>query len=306
MYAIFDCQLWLGPKMSDVILNNGQLQLVVCPQIGGAVRQFTLNAQGQNHLVFRDSINAQDIHGMAFFPLAPFASRVQDGRFSWDDKSVVLTPNLPPEPHALHGKAWQSQWQVKSQTEDCLVLVYKHSSDEWPWDYEVELCYELVDLTLNLTLTTTNHSDSEMPSGLGLHPYFAINEHTRVKVAASKMWQMDETLLPIGKTDSPAELLSEQGAVASDMIIDNVLINDSVDHEVVWTDSGIRAKLSSTGCNYTVMYRPPAGDFICIEPISHCANALTMAKDKAIKHGITPLAPGASHRISKKIELVLP
>ena len=295
--------LYLEDIMNNLVIKNSHLTLSVAPDIGASVRSFTYERQGTTYNVFRNSGQANTVNDMSCFALAPFASRVQHGKFEWNGHDVQLAANFPPEPHALHGFAWQRPWQVKSQSETAIDLRLEHVSDDWPWSFVVELRYELIDLCLNMTLTTTNLSDTEMPSGLGLHPFFDIDDNTKVKVDAQQMWQMNEQVLPIGFTQSPAALLTELGANANELVVDNVLINDSDRHEIVWHDRGFKADLRSSGCPYTVLYRPEDGPFFCIEPISHCANALTMAREEALRYGVKPLASGECHTISQSIIL---
>lgn len=289
--------------MNDLVIKNNHLTLSVAPDVGASVRSFTYERQGTTYNVFRNSGQASSVNDMSCFALAPFASRVQHGKFEWNSRDVQLAANFPPELHALHGFGWQRPWQVKSHSESAIDLRLEHASGDWPWGFVVELRYELIGLRLDMTLTTTNLSDAEMPSGLGLHPFFDIDANTKVKVDAPQMWQMNEQVLPIGFTNSPAALLSEMGANANELVVDNVLINDSDRHEIVWQDRGFKADLRSSGCPYTVLYRPAGGQFLCIEPISHCANALTMTREEALDHGVTPLEHGESHTISQSIVL---
>ena len=289
--------------MNDLVIKNNHLTLSVVPAIGASVRSFTYQRQDTTYNVFRNSAQASCVNDMSCFPLAPFASRVQHGKFEWNSLDVQLSANFPPELHTLHGFAWQQSWQVKSHSETALELILEHTSGDWPWDFVVELRYELIGLRLDMTLTTTNLSDAEMPSGLGLHPFFDIDDNTKVRVDAPKMWQMNEQVLPVGFTQSPAALLTELGANANELVVDNVLINDSDRHEIVWHDRGFKADLRSSGCPYTVLYRPEDGQFFCIEPISHCANALTMGREEALNYGVKPLLHGESHIISQSIIL---
>lgn len=289
--------------MNEVVLENKHSRLVVAPMMGACVKSFKYIHEEQWFDVFRDTTDVDEVNNSACFPLAPFASRVQNGKFSWNNKNVELVPNFLPQLHALHGQAWQSQWSVVSKTTDTLCLSFEYKDGDWPWDYSLELIYTLGESTLMMTLTVKNLGESEMPSGLGIHPFFDIDDNTTIKVDASTMWQVDDTLLPTNVESAPSGINSDVGIMAHKLLIDNVLINDSNEREIIWTNRGIKAKISSTGCPYTVLYRPLSADFLCMEPISHSTNALNLDEMTAIAAGVKPLAPNDEHHVSMTIAL---
>lgn len=289
--------------MNEIVLENQHTRLTVDPRLGACAKSFTCKIDEQWVDVFRDANHADMVNDSACFPLAPFASRVQDGVFSWQGRDVQLAPNFLPQRHALHGHSWQAPWLVVNQSADKLCLSFDYKNGDWPWDYSIELMYQLIGSTLTMSLRLKNLSSSEMPSGLGFHPFFDIDDNTSIKVDASTMWQVDETVLPTTITDSPRGINRGSGVMAHELLIDNVLINDSTSREIVWADRGLKANIESTGCPYTVLYRPPNANFLCVEPISHCTNALNLEEAAAIAAGVKPLAPHEKHQVTMSIAL---
>ena len=289
--------------MNEVVLQNSDLKLVIDAKKGGCVTSFKYRNVMGLHNVFRDASGIDDVNDSAFFPLAPFASRVQLVRFQWNGETANLTPNFGNEPHALHGQAWQLPWHVKSSSTHSATLVFDFKNGDWPWDYSLELVYSLIGSELHITLTLQNNALTQMPSGLGLHPFFDIDEDTIVKVDASTMWEVDDTLLPTIIKKSPQHVNSSSGILASRLLIDNVLINDTNERVITWPNRGFKANIASTGCPFTVMYRPDNATFLCVEPISHSTNALNLEKKAAIAAGVIPLAPGEQHQVTMTLKM---
>jgi len=289
--------------MNEVVLENRHCRIVVDPTLGACVKSYKYLHNEQWFDVFRDASGVDSVNDSSCFPLAPFASRVRNGQFSWNEQLINLPPNFLPQPHALHGQAWQSKWSVVSQTAEQLNLSFSYNDGDWPWDYSLELIYQLNENALEMSLTVKNLGSNEMPSGLGLHPYFDIDNNTSIKVDASTMWQVDETLLPTSVERSPVGINSTNGVKAHDLIIDNVLINDSNTREITWEDRGFKANVASTGCPYTVLYRPSKANFLCVEPISHSTNALNLDEISAMDAGVKPIAPFDKHQITMTVSL---
>lgn len=293
--------------MSTIELSNGSLSLIIDPSLGACVKAFHWHSNNTVVDIFRDASQVSDVNESSCFIMAPFASRVQDGRFNWRHHDIQMPPNFLPQLHTLHGQAWQNQWHVVEKTPLLATLAFNYGEGDWPWNYCVRLCYELIDKNLHMTLAITNLDDKPMPAGLGFHPFFSIDDNTRLTVNAKTMWQVDDEILPIGIQHAPTGINDKGGVLASDLVIDNVLINDLVPvdgvSEICWLSKGIKADIASEGCDYTVLYRPDGAKFMCVEPISHCINALNLPDEDAIKHGVVELQSGEAHQITMTIAL---
>jgi aldose 1-epimerase len=94
--------------MSLVELRSGDARCVLYPAIGGSIAGWSI---GDQHMLKRASdedVTAVDPLRMASFPLVPYSNRIGHGRFDWDGHAVGITPNFPPEPHAIHGVGWKA------------------------------------------------------------------------------------------------------------------------------------------------------------------------------------------------------
>lgn len=101
------------------------------------------------------------------YPMAPFAGRIRDGRFSFRGRDVQLPRNLPP--HAIHGTVFTRPWSVVSRADERAVLTTDLGPD-WPFrgriSHTISVAPDGLDATLELD------ADEPMPVSLGWHPWF--------------------------------------------------------------------------------------------------------------------------------------
>lgn len=251
--------------MPPITIHHNGFNLTVAPAIGGSVLAFQKNGRD----ILRNAKSATTPLTGAGFPLIPFAGRITDGRFLDMGKTIALSPNFPPEPHATHGDCWQSLWKVKGQTRKSLTLLRDHDGTNWPWRYRAQQHFLLTDRGLTLTLSITNLSDSIMPAGLGWHPYFP-------KARAT----LDAQAGPIKQPTDPSSL-------------DIDAVYNWPDRKAHLTLGGITVELTaSTAFPYLTIYTPPAEDYFCVEPWSHFPDALNTEAPESL--GVTYLAPNST------------
>lgn len=65
---------------NSLTLRAGDLELVLSPSLGGAIRQFSWIGGGQRVALLREShANAKSVLDMASFPLVPYVNRIRGG-----------------------------------------------------------------------------------------------------------------------------------------------------------------------------------------------------------------------------------
>lgn len=97
------------------------------------------------------------------FPMAPFAGRVRDGRFTFRDKSYQLPIELPP--HAIHGTVMDRSWhRLEPRT------IGTELGPDWPFAGRAVQHFELGEGRLDVRLEL--HADEPMPASMGWHPWF--------------------------------------------------------------------------------------------------------------------------------------
>lgn len=234
----------------------------------------------------------------AAFPMVPFVGRIHNGLFECDGHSIALQPNLPPEPHAIHGHGWRAPWKLESETEDTATLIYNHTADAWPWDYAARQTFSLRETQLIIHLSVTNHGDTQMPAGLGWHPYFA-RENATLSLPTTHQWTPDEDTGE--NTPNAIEACADlsAGRPVEALCLDTTFSVREPKISVRWPTHWI-TMVSDPIFRHATIYVPPGERYFCVEPCSHAPNAVNSALPAQVT-GMKWLAPGET--LSGSIEL---
>ena len=277
-----------------ITLKSGDWRCALRPEVGGAIGALQLRGID----VLRPTPDGvSDALETACFALVPYCNRIRDGRFSFGDEAVQLSPNLLPQPHSLHGLGWRLAWTVEAYDESSALLVHEHDGQsEWPWAYRAEQRIALDPQGLDITLKLINHSDRAMPAGLGLHPYFRRTANTRVRFTAGALIESDSELLPTGR-ELAADSLAPWSAGTS-------LPDSLVDHcharwtGSAWIDDELGSiTMSASNAPHLHVYAPPGGTPLCLEPVSHLPDALNLNPAE-----MAMLQPGEAVSLTMRIE----
>ena len=174
-------------------LTAGDTVLDINPAVAGAMWRFT--HKGKDALRPTQD-GTTDALMAANFPLVPWCNRLRDGAFVAEGRKVQLPRNFGDSPHPLHGHGWKTAWTVVEASPTRAVLSYRHAPDEWPWDYEATVVYELRPGGVRCFVTVKNLARGTMPAGLGFHPYFNRTPQTRLKASVDGVWLVDDQTLP--------------------------------------------------------------------------------------------------------------
>ena len=265
------------------------IRLLIAPQFGGSIAAFSWRGIP----MFRRTSNPTDVLDMACFPLVPFAGRIADGRFDFGGRAVALSPNRADidRDHALHGYGWLEPWEVMASTASAATLTYEYSAQptsddcsasQWPWAFGAEQSFEIVDGGYVHRLSLINRADSDMPCGLGLHPYFPC-EGGAVEVALSGVWHNDLSGIPERFEAGSFDLL---GATPWD----NTFAGRNGSIRVVWSGCTLTIE-PDPALAYTHVYCPEDQDFFCIKPVSHLPDCFNRT-DQDSTTGLRVLGPG--------------
>jgi aldose 1-epimerase len=279
-----------------VSLQSDGFVLEVSPSAGSAITRYAYEDGGSPLDLLRPA-SPRDLEsatptGMACFPLVPFSNRVREGRFTFRDRDVQLSPNFPPEPHAIHGHGWQTAWTVEEQSGSGLTTAFAHEADEWPFPYRAEQRYSLSAEALEVTIALTNTGDEPMPAGLGLHPYFVRTPESRLTTGVEKVWLSDVNAMPSELVTVPDEW-DLNGMNPNDAALDNNFTGWSGTALIEWPDRGARLTLTGDDMfRFLVVYTPPGEDFFCVEPVSNSIAAFNLAAEGRTDVGMAVVQPG--------------
>lgn len=278
-------------------LAAGDWQAGLLPHLGGAVG--SLRFKGAD--ILRPApAGTDDVLQTGCFPLLPYANRIADGQFVWNDRPVQL-PVLPAfAPHAIHGLGWSLPWTVAHTTGSAAMLVLEAGGDAgWPWRFLAEQHVTLTDDGLHVALHLTNHDDKPGPAGLGLHPYFPLAPSGQLRLNARKVWLSDETMIPSRLAEPAAMCEFAQGArLPARKLIDHCYEGWDGVAALTKAERTVTVK-ADTGLVH--IYAPPAGRICCVEPVTHRPDALNARPDES---GMPVIEPGAQTSLRMEISAV--
>jgi aldose 1-epimerase len=255
-------------------LRHGQSTLLVAPESGGAIGGWTFGATRLLRMPLPAAVLLGDVHGMAGFPLLPYANRIGQARFDWNGRVYHLRCNMPGHPHALHGVGWARPWQVETLTASTIHLSLRHRPDtDWPFAFRAEQHFALSADALHVTLSLTNGHAEAVPAGIGLHPYFPRGGVARLRFAADGVWRNDATLLPCEHVPVPAAWDHADARTIGDVTLDNCFTGWRGPAIIAWDDACLRIEADGL-FDHLQVYTPPGQDFFCVEPVSHAPDAI--------------------------------
>jgi aldose 1-epimerase len=97
------------------------------------------------------------------YPMAPYAGRVRDGRFTFEGRDYTLPLGMPP--HAIHGAAMHRGWgRVDAAT------IATELGPDWPFAGRVVQHFALESRRFAVRMEL--QADEPMPASIGWHPWF--------------------------------------------------------------------------------------------------------------------------------------
>jgi aldose 1-epimerase len=292
-------------RVGPPTLTCGALALTLSPETGGSVARFEYaRSDGIQIPVLRgtDDFNA-DVLAHGSFPLVPYCNRIRGGRFTFRDREVRISRNMPSDPSPLHGHGWLGRWQVVRQSGSEAELLFVHAAGEWPWPYEARQVFALDDAGLTVVLTCTNTGDEPMPCGLGQHPYFPCTPQTVLDTEVESVWTIDDKVLPVEKLPAQGRYdLNNRRVAGQDL--DNGFGGWGGRATVEDPSLPFQVVMSSPDANFFQLYSPPSGDLFVIEPVSHANAALNEPEEAWAELGLKVLEPGETMSLTMRIDVI--
>jgi aldose 1-epimerase len=245
---------------------------------------------------FADNPRDSARHGTPI--LFPFPNRIRGGRYRFNGKDYQLP--VTHGPNAIHGFAMNVPWDVvehKAGGDDAFIVgryqISKHSptmSAFWPADAVLQVRYGLSGRRLTMNITVTNPTAEELPYGFGIHPYFRLpivpsgdSAQTSVVLPAARYWVLSE-FLPTGEIRPVDDRLDfrkgkpRKGLKLDDVLTGLIFEGDRCTCRLV--DQALRAEFRlgfDRNFRELVVYTPPVGGVIAIEPYTQTTDAINLA-----------------------------
>jgi aldose 1-epimerase len=109
--------------------------------------------------------------------------------------------------------------------------------------------------------------------------------------------------MPLARVRPEGALDLARGLFADRVALDNVYTGWDGRATIEWPERRAKLEMTSRGpLGFLVLFTPAGEDFLCVEPVSHCTDALNMAAAGATDTGLRVLAPG--QRLEARVRFV--
>ena len=301
-------------------LVSGGAVVRVAPGLGGAIVAFTLRGRDVLRPTPDHALGERNVRLSSCYPLVPWSNRIRDGRLSFAGSDHVLTRNFGTHPHAIHGVGWQREWHVDEASKRRIRLTLIHDERDaaaWPWPFHATQTFVLgassadvpgsFDALMTVTLTLENTGSEAFPFGLGWHPFFPRDAATELEFAADHVFENDATLLPLRRVAIPASWRFDRPRRLDDLAFDDVFTAWHGTATLADPATGLRTTLTADrACRHLVVYAPPGGDFIALEPVTHETDAFNRHAQGETSTGFRTLAPGTAFSCTMRVAASAP
>jgi len=206
------------------------------------------------------------------FVMAPFANRLDGGRFPGPAGPIQLPLNRPEEGLAIHGLSRDRAWRVVDATGDRLTLVDDFSEAGNPFAYTLTQQISLGASGVELVLRLTNTATESFPYGLGFHPWFSKTADTWLTFEATVQLGRDGRGFAIEPVPADEEPSFPSGVDVSAMPwFDHHYAGwTSRTAAIDWRPEGVRMTIQARGTLTNLqVYVPDSLPVLCVEPVSH-------------------------------------
>lgn len=252
--------------------------------------------------------------------LFPFPGRIRGESFQFQGKTFLLTSG-DKFGNAIHGFLLDRPWRVVYVSNDRVHGEFIASKDgpdildHWPADFQIEVFYRLTTSSLECETAILNIGESDLPFGLGFHPYFRMPmgaagaaDDCTVTVPMRQVWKLHE-MLPTGSMlDAQTKGPLASGVSFGEMYYDDVF------SQPIFSGGFCTATIanSSAGCQLAirfddsfrecVVFNPPHREAVCIEPYTCCPNPFELS-ERGIDAGLRVLKPGESFQARYSLQV---
>ena len=275
--------------------NNSVLGKIHLNQ-GASLQELTLG--GKAIIQDLSPLNYQDSFASSI--LFPFANRIKDGAYSFNNEKFQLEKNQVEEQNALHGFVHNKRFKVIVKEvlggTAKITLAYNelNKTAGFPYTYSIEVTYIFEDKTLSLQVRVKNTDSKTFPFTIGWHPYFISDNLPK----STLEFDCDKKLI-LGDRNITTGVEDVKNKVA--LNIENKQLDDC------WVLNSDKVQFktpkyqlnfsSSVKNNFLQAYTPPKLNTIAIEPTTGVSDSFNN------NIGLQTLEPNKEYRITWKINI---
>lgn len=264
--------------------------------LGGSLQELILDKKSIISAKDMSSYNTTFMSSILF----PFANRIKNGKYSFNNKIFELHKNEVNNQNALHGLVFDKTFQLISQEildkKASLVISYNESQpvSGFPFKYNIKLEYVLTEASLELNVEIINKDQHEFPFSLGWHPYFKTDDlyNSQLKINSNKQILVNNKMIPKGEKQIDWNSFLK----IEDKTFDDCFVLNTNAVEFKTPEYHLEFHFSSKE-NYLQLYTPSKRNCIAIEPQTAPANCFNT------KMGLQILKPNEVYNLNWRISL---
>jgi aldose 1-epimerase len=266
-----------------LVLAAGRARLTIDAARGGRIASLAIDG---TELVVGPPDDRDTGFAWGCFPMVPWAGRIADGRLDWRGEQHELRRTLGG--HAIHGVAFDREWDVLEAASTVAVLRCRLGPAGWPFGGLADQRFALTPAGLSVTLEV--EAERAMPVVVGWHPWFRTNgADPTVRLAAHETLELDE-LIPTGRrvaVNDRTDLRSAAGIEGR--TLDDVYPGVRAPAVIDWPGLTLSIALDPLPATF-VVYTPGAA--FCVEPQTGWPNAIALAGRGVPGTGVREVAAG--------------
>tara|TARA_B100001057_G_scaffold193744_1_gene194576 strand:- start:1781 stop:2698 length:918 start_codon:yes stop_codon:yes gene_type:complete len=234
--------------------------------------------------------------------LFPFANRIKDGKYSFNNKNYAFDCNEVAANNALHGLVYNKTFNCVAHklTSEFASLQLRYETDKpedsFPFFYRIDLFYKLTKNGLSLAITVLNTGENKFPFTLGWHPYFKTSDinQSALRFSSSKKLEADARNITTGVVG--CDLTMPYGLKG--VTLDDAYILQAPVVEFITPEYDVKLTASETE-TYLQLYTPTGLSAIAIEPMTGVSDSFNN------KIGLKELHPKETFQIFWDLEVQL-
>lgn len=267
----------------------------------------------KNQDIYDGYANFDDLEALSWgrgLLLAPFPNRLKNGKYTFEGVDYQFPINDVDTGTAIHGFISQLKFNLGAvETHEDRASVCCHTSYEgqfnyYPFPFTSEVQYFIDnEKGFSMKFSVTNSGQSNMPIGLGWHPYFRTDgkvDDTILRLPKLRKIAIDENLIPTGEKTPFTDF--EKSTKIGHSILDNCFKLEQNTESIKVVLKGEYGQLvysQSTGIPYIQLFTPPHRKSIAVEPMTCNVDAFNNGD------GLKILAPNETITLECKVNLEL-
>jgi aldose 1-epimerase len=297
-----------------VNFETGEVATIM-PNLGATVLGLVLRSGKNLHSILESPGSLQDIIGNKNYhgaKLMPFPGRIPDGKYRFAGKQYRLRANAKDGASSIHGFVCKKPFRIVRTSVNnrraSVILEYDHKGDTkgYPFKFSVRLTYALAHKTFSCTTVVRNLDKRAIPIGDGWHPYYKTSGKVNrllLSLPSHSVVELSNQKVPTGRITRPIRKTSTNSLRSKDVdsVFDLGEKHRRVTTKLIDPKNGVEIrtwqKAGAGKYRYLVIYKPPSGMSVAIEPWTCAPNAANN------EMGLIVLKPGGKFKASYGVTL---